>query len=129
MTLTPFLKRVLVLDSASCLTTGALLTIGSASLEPLFGIDRAIIGGAGMALVPIGLFILWLGSRAGAPAGLVWAVILGNLLWTAESLILISSTNGITPLGTAFVSAQAAMVAGLAWLEWIGLRRGQSAEA
>ena len=129
MTLTPFLKRVLFLDSASCLAMGALLSTGSASLEPLFGIDRAIIGGAGMALIPIGLFILWLGSRTGAHPVVVWAVILGNLLWSAESLIFVSSTPGISALGIAFVTAQAATVAGLALLEWIGLRRGQSAEA
>ena len=129
MTFNPFLKRILILDSASCLVLGVLLSTGSAALAPLFGIDRATIGGAGIALIPIGLFIIWLGSRAGAHPGLIWAVILGNLLWAADSLILVSSSPGITALGTAVVSAQAAAVAGLALLEWIGLRRGQSAEA
>ena len=127
MTLTPFLKRVLILDSASCLAMGACLSLGSAALEPLFGIDRTTISGAGLALIPIGLFILWLGTRAAAPAGLIWAVILGNLLWCAESLVLASTANGITALGIAFVSAQAAAVGGLALLEWIGVRRGRSA--
>ena len=34
--------------------------------------------------------------------------------------------DAISPLGTAFVAAQAAFVAGLSLLEWIGLRRSQA---
>src|SRR3712207_7368515 len=58
-------------------------------------IEPAIVRGAGVALLPIGAFILWLGTRSEAPAALVYAVILGNLAWVAESLLLVSSTSGI----------------------------------
>ena len=126
MTLSPFLRRILMLDGASCLAMGALLALGAAPLGRLFSLDRGLVGGAGLALLPVGLFILWLGSRRSVHPVLIWAVIAGNLLWTAESFVTIGQAEGITPLGTAFVAAQAAFVAGLSLLEWIGLRRGQA---
>jgi hypothetical protein len=129
MILSTFLKRVLVLDSATCLSTGLLLSIGAGTLAPLFGIDRQIVGGAGLALLPIGLFMLWLGTRQAAAPALVYLVIVGNILWTVESFILAANTSGITALGLAFVSVQAIAVAGLALLEWLGVRRSRAAAA
>jgi hypothetical protein len=129
MILSTFLKRVLVLDSASCLAMGLLLSIGAATLAPLFGIDRQIVSGAGLALIPLGLFILWLGTRQAAAPALVYLVIGGNFIWTVESFVLTANTGGITALGTAFVSVQAAAVGGLALLEWIGVRRSRAAAA
>jgi hypothetical protein len=54
----------------------------------------------------------------------VWLVIVGNLGWTAESLALLGQQSP-TPLGTAFVAAQAIAVLGLAALEYAGLRRAR----
>ncbi len=127
MKLSTLLKRVLILDAASCLGMGAALALGAGALSPLFGIDAAVVRGAGLALLPVGAFILWLGTRSEAPAALVYAVILGNAAWVVESLLLASSTSGITPLGIAFVSVQAAAVAGLSLLEWLGLRQSRAA--
>ena len=129
MTLTTFLKRVLLLDSASCVAMGAMLGIGAGALAPLFGIDQALVRGAGIALLPIGAFILALGTRAAVPPSFIYLVILGNLLWVAESFALLFSTNGITALGAAFVGLQAAAVGGLSLLEWIGVRRNRAAVA
>jgi len=123
MILSTFLKRVLIVDAASCLSIGLPLTLGAGALAPLFGIDRQIVGGAGVALLPIGLFILWLGTRQAAAPALIYMVIAGNIAWTVESFVLIANANGITPLGMAFVGVQAAAVAGLSVLEWIGVRR------
>ena len=129
MILSNFLKRVLILDAASCLSMGLLLSAGAGALAPLFGIDRQIVGGAGLALLPIGLFILWLGTRQAAAPALVYLVIAGNIAWTVESFVLIANANGITPLGMAFVGVQAAAVAGLSVLEWMGVRRDRVAAA
>lgn len=129
MILSNFLKRVLILDAASCLSMGLLLSAGAGALAPLFGIDRQIVGVAGLALLPIGLVILWLGTRQAAAPALVYLVIAGNIAWTVESFVLIANANGITPLGMAFVGVQAAAVAGLSVLEWIGVRRDRVAAA
>ena len=129
MILSTFLKRVLTLDAASCLAMGLLLTLGAGALAPMFGIDRQIVGGAGLALIPIGLFILWLGTRQAAAPAFVYLVIAGNIAWSVESVVLIANADGITALGIAFVGVQAAAVAGLSLLEWIGVRRTRAATA
>jgi hypothetical protein len=126
MTLSPFLRRVLMLDGASCLSMGALLALAAPPLAQTFGLERPLIAGAGLALLPVGLFILWLGSRRAAHPALIWTVIAGNLLWVAESLVVAAQAPAITPLGTAFLGGQAAMVAALSLLEWIGLRRSRA---
>ncbi len=129
MQFSTFLKRVLILDAVSCLGMSALFLLGTGALASLFGLDPAIVRSAGLALLPIGLFILWLGTRGAAPALLVYAVILGNILWSVESVALAATANGITPFGIAFVTAQAAAVALLSALEWIGIRRSKAAAA
>src|SRR5262245_52261144 len=107
MQLTAFLKRVLLLDAVSCLGLGVLLVVASDRLVPLFGLERSLILGAGAALIPIGLFILWTGTRKETRPMLVYLIVAGNLLWVLESLLLIRSAETITGLGSLFVAAQA----------------------
>ena len=128
MNSTTFLRRVLALDSASCAAIGLLLTLGAGPLSALFGLGERLLFGAGLLLLPLAAFIAWLASRPAPPAPLVWVVIVGNLAWTAESFVLISTESGrITALGTAFVAAQAAAVLGISLLEYAGLRRMRAA--
>ena len=122
---TLFLKRVLMLDAASCLGMGALLAIGAGALSPVFGLEASLLFGAGAALIPSGLFILWVATRAPIRPLFVYLIVAGNFVWVLESLLLVRGAAGITGLGTAFVVAQAAAVAGLALLEWIGVRRAR----
>jgi hypothetical protein len=120
-----FLKRVLLLDAARCLGMGALLALAATPLSPLFGLDRALLFGAGAVLITIGLFILWVGARRTLLPAAVYLIVAGNLLWVLESL-LVARGDAVTALGTAFVLAQAGAVAGLSVLEWIGLRRARA---
>ena len=119
---TLFLRRVLALDALSCLAMGLLMGLGAAGLAPLFGLPEGLVRGAGLALLPLAAFIFWLATRPIPPRLLVWVVILGNLGWTAESFLTLGQSDA-TALGTAFVSAQAVAVLGLACLEYVGLRR------
>src|SRR5687768_7839950 len=128
MTPSTFLRRVLALDSASCAMLGLLLCLGAAPLSDLFGLGERLLFGAGLLLLPLAAFIAWLASRPSPPSLLVWGVIVGNLAWTAESFLLISTESGrITALGTAFVAAQGIAVLGLSLLEYAGLRRIRAA--
>jgi hypothetical protein len=122
-----FLRRVLMLDAASCLGMGALLAVGAGALEPYFGLDRSLLFGAGVALLPIGLFILWVGARRILMPWAVYLIVAGNLLWVLESVLVVRGSGTITTLGTAFVLVQAAAVAGLSVLEWFGVRRLRAA--
>ena len=123
-----FLRRVLALDALSCLAMGLLMGLGATALAPLFGLPESLLRLAGLALLPLAAFIGWLASRQTPPRALVWVVILGNLGWTAESFLTLGQSQA-TPLGTAFVSAQALAVLGLAMLEYLGIRKSAAATA
>lgn len=125
MQMTPFLRRVLLIDAASCLGLAALLLPGAAALAPLLGLDRSLLIGAGAMLAPLGLLILWIATRRNLYLWLVYLVIAGNLLWTIESLLLLRIAAGATALGITLVAGQAAIVATLALLEWLGVRRAR----
>jgi hypothetical protein len=122
MSQTLFLRRVLALDSLSCLALGLAMGFGAAALAPLFGLPEPLVRVAGLALLPLAAFIGWLASRPAPPRALVWLVILGNLGWTAESFAVIAQHQP-SALGTAFVAAQALAVLGIAALEYLGLRK------
>ncbi len=123
-----FLRRVLAFDALSCLGTGLLMGLGAAGLAPLFGLPEPLVRFAGLALLPLAAFIGWLATRPNPPRPLVWVVILGNLAWTAESFVTLGQSQA-TALGTAFVSAQALAVLGLAMLEYVGIRKAAVAVA
>ena len=125
---TLFLRRILALDLLSCLAMGLLMGLGAAGLAPLFGLPEPLVRFAGLTLLPLGFFIGWLASRPNPPRALVWVVILGNVVWTAESFITLAQSQA-TALGTAFVSAQALAVLGLAGLEYVGMRKAATVPA
>lgn len=129
MTYSKFLRTVLKLDCASCLAMAALLIPGAVALAGPFGIAEELLRVAGLLLIPIGLFIGWLGLRGEGPAALVGLVVLGNIGWTAASLALAASLPAIAPVGVAFLTVQALAVLGLALLEWRGLRQSRAAMA
>lgn len=124
MASTLFLRRALGLDAASCAALGVLLTTAAAPLAPLFGLPEELLRGAGLLLLPLAAFLAWLASRPVPASPLVWLVIVGNLGWTAESLVILAQqSERVTTLGGLFVAAQALAVLLLAGLEYAGLRR------
>ena len=122
MSQTLFLRRVLALDSLSCVAMGLLMSLGAAPLAPLLGLPEPLLRIAGLLLLPLAAFIFWLATRPVPPRALVWIVIVGNLGWTAESFAAIGQYQP-NALGTFFVAAQALAVLGLAGLDYLGLRR------
>ncbi|HEX6218123.1 MAG TPA: hypothetical protein VFZ35_02480 [Sphingomicrobium sp.] len=129
MMLSPFLRTVLKLDAASCLGMAAIVLAASNPLSAAMGVDPVVLRGAAVSLVPIGLFILWLGTRREAPAAFAWLVILGNIGWAVVSVATAVELPGITPLGSALVAGQGLAVVGLAVLEWIGVRQSAALAA
>jgi hypothetical protein len=129
MQLSSFLRTILKLDAASCLLMAAALVPGAALLESLLGIPSAVLSGAGLSLIPVALFILWLGLRERASAMLVLLVVFGNIGWTAASFALLAVLEAINPIGVIALVSQALAVAGFALLEWRGLRASMCASA
>ncbi len=119
-----FLRTVLLADAATCLATGLLMTAGAGPLAGLTQIPADLLFYAGASLFPIAAFIALVGTRQAPPPVSVWLVIVGNIAWVAASLSLLAG-GAISPnaLGYTFVAVQAAAVAVLAELEYIGVRQ------
>jgi hypothetical protein len=121
MRMTLFLRRILMLDALSCFGMGIGLALAASALHPLLGLPEPLLFGAGLALLPIGAFILWVGTRQNIAPLFVYAIIGGNLLWAIESVLVVDGAVQITMAGTVVVIGQALAVAGLTLLEAIGL--------
>ncbi|MFY7962097.1 MAG: hypothetical protein ACOVVK_18625 [Elsteraceae bacterium] len=119
-----FLRAVLFVDAAACVTTGGLLSAAAGPLAGWTHLSPDLLRLAGVSLFPIAAFILAVAWRARPPAAGAWLVIIGNVGWVIASLGLFA-VEGISPsgFGYGFVIAQAALVAAFAALECIGLAR------
>jgi hypothetical protein len=117
-----FLRRVLCVDAATCAATGALMTFDAAPLSTPLGLPAALLFWAGLSLFPVAAFLLWVATRRDIPRPGAWLAILGNAGWVAGSALVLALLSP-TGLGYAFVIAQAVVVALLAELEYMALRR------
>jgi hypothetical protein len=114
------LRTVLWLDAVTCVFTGLLLALLSAKLSAWLGLPEPLLFYAGLVLFPTAAFMAWTATRPEMPKPAVWIVIGGNALWVLGSLLVLALSP--TKLGTAFVIAQAVVVAVLAELEYVGLK-------
>jgi hypothetical protein len=81
-------------------------------------------------VLPVAALIAYLARREHLSRIGVWAVIVCNAMWAADSiLLLLSAWVEPTRLGHAFVIAQALAVAVFAQLEYFGLRRVRTVAA
>jgi hypothetical protein len=125
-----FLRTVLLADAIASGATGLLMIAGAGLLDGLLGLPVAQLREAGLVLIPYVAFVAWVGTREAISRSAVQAIIVLNVLWVAGSIgLLVSGWVAPTMLGTAFVIAQGAVVAVLAELQFIGLRRGAAAAA
>ena len=85
---------------------------------------------AGLLLVPYVALVAFVGTRQAISHGAVKAIIALNVAWVAGSIgLLMSGTVAPTVLGHVFVVFQAVVVGVFAELQFIGLRREQTATA
>jgi hypothetical protein len=118
------LRLALRLDALASGTLGLVALPGAAALAEPLGLPTAL-------LVPVGIFLLvyatalWLlASRPRINRRAAGVVVVGNLVWAADSVgLLLGDWLSPTTLGVAVIAAQAAAVAGFAVLQWAGLRR------
>lgn len=123
-----FLRWVLLADAATSGAIGLLMLLGSGMLEQYLGLPAALSRYAGLSLLPFAAFLVYLGRRENLSPPMVWAVIVLNVLWTADSILLLLG-KWIEPngLGVAFIIFQAFGVAVFAGLEYFGLRKWATA--
>jgi hypothetical protein len=116
------LRRALLADAASSGLSGAALAFDAQPLGALFGLAPSLLQSAGVFSLVYAVFVAFMGTRDALWRPAVWLVIGGNVLWALGSIELLMSTAP-TALGQAYVIAQAVLVAALAELEFMGLRR------
>lgn len=124
------LRLALLGDAAASGATGLLLAAGADPLAPLLGLPEPLLRAAGLVLLPYAAAVAWVGTRTAPARAAVLAAIVLNLLWVADSALLLA-IGPVTPtgLGTAFVLAQALVVLGFAAAQWAGLRGDAPAPA
>jgi hypothetical protein len=123
-----FLRRALLLDAVASGATALLVIVAAGFLEGLLALPAALLRGAGLALVPYVAFVIFAGTREVISRLAVWTIIFVNGLWALASILLLfSGLVDPTLLGYAFVIGQAAVVALLGELQYMGLRRPETA--
>jgi hypothetical protein len=119
-----FLRRALALDAAASGATALLAIAAAAPLGGLLGLPVDLLRGAGLVLVPYVAFVVYTATRATVSPPAVWSIVVANVLWAAASaLLLVSGWVAPNGLGYAFVIGQAAVVALLGELQYVGLTR------
>lgn len=127
---TTFLRQVLLADAATSGAMALLLLLGAGLIERWMALPASTLRGAGLILLPFAALVAFLATRPRLPTPAVWAVILVNLAWAAESVVLaLDGSIQPTARGQAFVLAQAVAVAGFAAAEWVGMRRPSASVA
>jgi hypothetical protein len=118
------LRAALAGDAVVSGATGLVLMMAAGYVDGLLGLPAGLMRYAGASLIPFAALVGYLASRQHLPGAAVWAVIVYNVLWALDSvLLLVSGWVAPTALGTALVIAQALAVAAFAELQYIGLKR------
>jgi hypothetical protein len=126
----PLLRQALVADATTSAAFGLLMLLAAGPLGSLLGLPEMLLRASGIVLLPFAAFLAWLGLREQVQKPLVWAVVIGNALWVADSLLLlVSGWVQPTTAGYAFVIMQALAVLMYAEFQFIGLRRSEAAMA
>ena len=127
---TSFLRNTLLADAAMGAGAAALTILGSGFLASLLSLPQGLIFWAGVALVPIAIFLLVMARKTRIPRWWLREIVLINWAWVAASFAILAFAP-IEPnlLGTAFIVAQALAVAAFALLEGLALRQVSPAAA
>ena len=124
------LRRALLADATLTSVAGIVLVLAANPLGVFFDLPAAMLQIAGMIFIPFGAFAGWLGTRPRVLRTLVFVVIVLNALWALDSaLLILTRWVETTPIGEFFVLGQAVIVAAIAEVEFIGLRRSTLVES
>jgi hypothetical protein len=126
----PLLRKALLADALLSGITGLALALLAGTLAAPLGLTVGLLRWSGIILIPYAAFVARIGKRERIQRALVFVVVACNAVWALDSVLLLVA-DWIEPsiLGEVFVVGQAAIVAVLAELQFIGLRRSTLVEA
>jgi hypothetical protein len=118
------LRFALRLDAAITAANGIAYLALFWLLDGWLGVPGAFLAGVGAFLLAFAGFVGRLAARASPHRGAVITVIAANVLWALDSALLLAADwFSPTTAGQIVIALQAAGVAGLAALQYAGLRR------
>jgi hypothetical protein len=119
-----FVRNVLLADAAVSAAVGLVMALGGAALQPLLGLPASLLVGAGLFLFAYVAVLVWLSRRESLPRVALWVLMGTNLLWAVECVV-IALGNGYAPtlLGQIFLGMNVVTVLVFAELQFICLRR------
>ena len=121
-------RRLLMADAVISGTTGLAMIAAAGLLEPLLNIPAPLLRTAGAVLLPFAAMVWYFSRPSQLTRARAWTVIVLNGGWVAASvLVLLGGMLEPSALGIAFVVFQAVVVAALAELQVVGLRRSSAA--
>jgi hypothetical protein len=121
------LRFLLTVDALISGVTGIAMIATAAVLEPFLSVPAVVMRSAGVALLPFAAMVFFFSRPAQFTPARVRVVIALNVAWVAASvLVLVTGWLQPTAIGVAFVVFQALVVAGLAELQFTGLRRASA---
>jgi hypothetical protein len=124
------LRKALLADAVLSGATGLLLALAAGPLSALLGLSAGLLREAGLFILPFAALAASMRFRQRLSRISVFVLVVANALWAVDSvLVLLLGWLEPTVLGEVFVVGQALIVAVLAELQFIGLRRSTLVEA
>ncbi len=124
-----FLRKVLMADGAIGLVSGLVMALGGAALEGLLGLPAWLLVPAGLSLFVYTAAVFWMALRESVPRGAVWALVAINVAWAVDCVAIAAGPwFEPTRLGLAFLAANVVNVLVFAELQYMALRRGGAAQ-
>jgi len=124
------LRNALLADAILSGGTGLALAVAAGPLSTLLGLSVALLRGSGLFILPFAALAASMSWRERLSRSSVFVLVVCNALWAVDSvLVLLLGWIEPTVPGEVFVVGQAIIVAVLAELQFIGLRRSTLVEA
>ena len=118
------LRLGLRLDAAVSGAFGLVLLAGGGLMAALLGMPAAFLWAVGGVCLAYAALLFLVQSRRTLSPATGWTFVIANSGWVAVSILLVVfEWLPLTPLGMGFTVLQAFVVGGLAYVQWLGLRR------
>jgi hypothetical protein len=125
-----FLKNALIADAVASGAVAVLHLARPQAVVGLLNLPDALLQGTGVFMVGYVLMLAALAACRTLWRPLALFVVAGNVLWALASIdILVLGMVQPSALGAGYVVAQAVATLGLAWLQYIGLKKSPAATA
>jgi hypothetical protein len=112
ITVTPYLRNVLLADGVVSGAAGIVMAAGASLLAPLLALPAQLLFWAGIVLLPWCVTLVFFARRPSLPRFAMLDVVAINALWVVASFgIMVAGLVQPSLLGVLFISAQALTVA------------------